>query len=293
MRSSRSLPGNTDQIAAIPDLPGERAGTSQNDPAGKSRDRHAEKRWHGTAFTTAGLGVYPQKLILVASSGRMLGIFMFCETLAGKEQPPGRTGMRLAYNITLLLKEWNKKGSSMFRRSMRRTLRLNEVGRLPPALLFANQVMASARPAEAVLIFEQFANGALACNGPRAACFFFQAAQAHLLAGRAPEAPAHFRQGLALLSGRAQSGRMYAAGSRSVDELTARSRPAEVEQVRRLLKPDPTGGRAPESGAKGPARVLPATSPCCEARLHSRAVEWVDGLIAERPYCGSAVRVPA
>jgi len=75
-----------------------------------------------------------------------------------------------------------------------------EVGAIPPALRRANQLMASGQYVEAAGIFEQFANGTLSRNGPRAPWFFLLAGHARILAGQVPAGMEHIQSGLALFA---------------------------------------------------------------------------------------------
>jgi hypothetical protein len=180
----------------------------------------------------------------------------------------------------------------MFRRSFGRPLRRVQVGSIPPALQRANQLMVSGHYAEAAGIFEQFANGALARNGPRAPWFFLRAGQARLLAGQVPPGMAHLQQGLSLFAGRGQFQRLSHAGMRFVAELTARGLTAEAKQIENYIKTTLPPGFVPAPGTGGGKTrpVLPTKCPGCGGPLHSDEVEWADELTAECPYCGSAVR---
>ncbi len=180
----------------------------------------------------------------------------------------------------------------MFRRPLGRPFRRIQVGSIPPALQRANQLMASGQYTLAADIFEQFANGALARNGPRAPWFFLQAGQARLLAGLVPAGMAHLQQGLALFAGRGQFQRLYYAGMRFTTELKARGLTAEAEQIENYVKTTLPAGfaLAPTRGLEKPRPVLPTACPGCGGPLRSDEVEWVDAVTAECPYCGSAVR---
>lgn len=176
----------------------------------------------------------------------------------------------------------------MFRRPFRRV----QVGSIPPALQRANQLMGSGQYAEAAVIFEQFANGALSRNGPRAAWFFLQAGQARLMAGQVPAGMAHIQKGLGLFAGRGQFQRMYHAGMRFTAELKARGLVAEAKQIDDYLKTSLPVGFVPGAGAGvgKPKPILPTNCPGCGGPIRSDEVEWADELTAECPYCGSAVR---
>ena len=167
-----------------------------------------------------------------------------------------------------------------------------EVGSVPPALQRANRLMASGKYIEAASIFEQFASGALARNGPRAPWFFLQAGQARLLAGQVPAGMAHIQQGLALFAGRGRFQRLYHAGMRFVAELNARGLPSEAKQIEDYLKTTLPAGFVPgtATGAGKPRPVLPTNCPGCGGPIRSDEVEWADELTAECPYCASAVR---
>jgi hypothetical protein len=180
----------------------------------------------------------------------------------------------------------------MFRRPFRRALRRVQVGSIPPALQRANQLMASGQYSEAAGIFEQFARGAQARNGPRAAWFFLQAGQARLQAGQVQEGMTHLQRGLSLFAGRGQFQRLYHAGKRFVAELKARGLTAEAQQIEATLTVNlPVGFvPGPGSGAEKSMPLLPTNCPGCGGNLRSDEVEWVDELTAECPYCGSAVR---
>jgi hypothetical protein len=180
----------------------------------------------------------------------------------------------------------------MFRRSFRPPIRRVQVGSIPPALQRANTLMASGKYDEAAGIFEQFARGALARNGPRAPWFFLQAGQARLLAGQPSVGIVHIQQGLSLFASRGQFQRLYQAGTRVVTELKAHSLTAEAQQIEQYLKATLPAGFVPESGSspEKPKPVLPTNCPGCGGPIRSDEVEWVDELTAECPYCGSSVR---
>ena len=180
----------------------------------------------------------------------------------------------------------------MFRRPLGRPLRRAMVGNIPPALQRANQLMAAGQYSGAAEIFEQFARGALARNGPRAPWFFLQAGHARILAGQVPVGMADFQQGLSLFAARGQFQKLYRAGMRFVAELRARGLTAEAKQIEDYLKTTlPAGFTAePGSGRGKPKPVLPTNCPGCGGPIRSDEVEWADDVTAECPYCGSAVR---
>jgi hypothetical protein len=180
----------------------------------------------------------------------------------------------------------------MFRRPLRRAIRSAQMGSIPPALQRANQLLASGNYVEAASIFEQFANGALARNGPRAPWFFLQAGHARLLAGQTAVGMAHIQQGLSLLAARGQFQRLHHAGTRFVAECKARGLNGEAKQIEDyLMKTLPEGFTpGPGTGAEKPRPVLPTNCPGCGGPIRSDEVEWADEITAECPYCGSAVR---
>jgi hypothetical protein len=180
----------------------------------------------------------------------------------------------------------------MFRRSFGRPVRRPMIGNIPPALQRANQLMAASQYEAAAEIFEQFARGALARNGPRAPWFFLQAGQARLQAGQVPAGMAHLQQGLSLFVARGQFQKLYTAGMRFVAELKARGLSAEAKQIEDYLKTTlPAGFTAgPGTGMEKPKPVLPTNCHGCGGPIRSDEVEWVDEVTAECPYCGSAVR---
>jgi hypothetical protein len=180
----------------------------------------------------------------------------------------------------------------MFRRSLGRPVRRAMAGNIPPALQRANQLMAGGQYAAAAEIFEQFARGALARNGPRAPWFFLQAGHARILAGQVPVGMTHLQQGLSLFAMRGQFQRLYHAGMRFVTELKARSLSAEAKQIEDYLKTTLPAGFAagPGTGAEKPKPILPTNCHGCGGPIRSDEVEWVDDVTAECPYCGSAIR---
>jgi len=180
----------------------------------------------------------------------------------------------------------------MFRRPIGRPLRRVQVGSIPPALQRANRLMASGDYAEAAGIFEQFANGAMVRNGPRAPWFFLQAGQARILAGQPSAGSAQIKQGLALFAQRGQVQKLYHAGMRALTELKAHGMTAEAQQVEQYLKSALPEGFTPGSAmeAQKPKPVLPTNCPACGGTIRSDEVEWVDEVTAECPYCGSSVR---
>jgi hypothetical protein len=179
----------------------------------------------------------------------------------------------------------------MFRRPLGRPMRRAMIGDVPPALQHANQLMVSGRYMEAAEIFEQFARGAQARNGPRAPWFFLEAGQARLAAGQTPVAMGHFQQGLAIFAARGQAQKLNNAGMRVVTALKSRSLTAEAAQIEAYLKSVlPSGMQGGGTAVAQTPRVLPTHCPGCGGPLHSDEVEWTDALTAECPYCGSAVR---
>jgi hypothetical protein len=181
----------------------------------------------------------------------------------------------------------------MFRQPFGRSPLRGQVGNIPPALRRANLLMTTGQYVEAAEIFEQFAKGAQARNGPRAPWFFLQAGQARLLAGQVPAGIAHIQQGLGFFSQRGQFQRLYHAGMRFETELKVRNLATESQQIEDYLKATLPSGFVPAPGASlgKPKPVLPTACPGCGAPLRSDEVEWADELTAECPYCGSTVRV--
>ncbi|HTX91331.1 MAG TPA: hypothetical protein VMC09_08945 [Anaerolineales bacterium] len=175
----------------------------------------------------------------------------------------------------------------MFRRPLRRAL----IGNIPPALQRANQLMAAGKYAEAAEIFEQFARGAQARNGPRAPWFFLEAGQARLQAGQPVVALAHFQQGLSIFAARGQVQKLYNSGMRVITALKAHNLPGEAAKIEEYLKTAlPAGFRGGAAAGAQKPRVLPTACPGCGGPLRSDEVEWADELTAECPYCGSAIR---
>ena len=180
----------------------------------------------------------------------------------------------------------------MFRRPLGRSIRRIQVGSIPPALQRANQLMASGQYVEAAVIFENFANGALTRNGPRAPWFFLQAGQARLQAGQVPAGMAHLQHGLSLFAMVGRFQRLYHAGMRFLAELKVRGLTAEAKQIEDYFKTTLPAGFVPipETGVEKHKALLPTNCPGCGGPIRSDEVEWADELTAECPYCGSAVR---
>lgn len=180
----------------------------------------------------------------------------------------------------------------MFRRPFARPFRRALAGKIPPALQRANQMMAAGQYAQAADIFERFARGALARNGPRAPWFFLQAGQARILAGQIPAGMAHLQQGLSLFAARGHWQKLHNGGMRLVRELNAHGLTAEAKQIEDTLKAILPGGfvAGPGTSAEKPKPTLPTNCPGCGGPIHSDEVEWTDDATAECPYCGSAVR---
>ncbi len=180
----------------------------------------------------------------------------------------------------------------MFRRPFARPIRHGPAGEIPPALQRANQLMAAGQYAQAAEIFEQFAQRALARNGPRAPWFFLQAGQARLLAGETQAGMAHLRQGLALFATRGQWAKFLQSGTRLISELYSRGSAAEAKQIEDYIQATLPPGLAAGLGigAEKTRPILPTNCPGCGGPLRSDEVEWVDEVTAECPYCGSAVR---
>lgn len=180
----------------------------------------------------------------------------------------------------------------MFRGPLGRPIRRAIAGRVPPALQRANRLMAGGQFEAAAEIFEQFANGAAARNGPRAPWFFLQAGNARILAGQVQAGMIHLRQGLTLLAGRGQFQRLAHAGMRFVTELKARGLTTEAQEIEVYLKSVlPAGYTARTEPVMEQAKhILPTNCPGCGGPIRSDEVEWVDDVTAECPYCGSTVR---
>jgi hypothetical protein len=161
---------------------------------------------------------------------------------------------------------------------------------IPPALQRANQLMASGQYAPAAEIYEQFAQGAVRRNGPRAPWFLLQAGRARILAGQIPAGMMHIRQGLSIFAGTGQWGALQKAGMSWVAELNERGLHAEAGEITKYLESTlPAGVRAPEP-VSSRETLLPTKCPSCGAPIRSDEVEWADDATAECPYCGSAVR---
>lgn len=180
----------------------------------------------------------------------------------------------------------------MFRRPVGKPMRRAMVGNVPPALRRANQLMADSQYAAAAEIFEQFALGAQARNGPRAPWFFLQAGHARIQAGQIPMGMAHIRQGLSALAMRGQPQRLYRAGMRFVTELKAHNLTTQAKEIEDYLKSSLPAGFAPGAGATAgkPKPILPTNCQGCGGPIRSDEVDWVDDVTAECPYCGSSVR---
>ena len=180
----------------------------------------------------------------------------------------------------------------MFRTPFGRPLRRVQVGSITPALQRANQLMASGHYTEAVGLLEQFANGILACNGPRAPWFSLQAGQANILAGQVPQGVAHIHMRLSLFAARGQTQRRYHTGLRFVSEIKARGLTAEATQIEGYIKTTLPAGSLPElgTGMGKPKPALPTVYPGCGGLIRSDKVECADELTAECPYCASSVR---
>jgi hypothetical protein len=180
----------------------------------------------------------------------------------------------------------------MFRRPAGRPMRRAMIANVPPALRRANQLMAGGQYTAAAEIFEQFASGAQARNGPRAPWFFLQAGHARIMAGQVPAGMTHIRQGLSLFALRGQPQRLYHAGMRFVTELKAHNLAAESNEIEAYLKSSLPANFVPASGVTvgKPKPVLPTNCSGCGGPIRSDEVDWVDDVTAECPYCGSAVR---
>jgi len=180
----------------------------------------------------------------------------------------------------------------MFRRPLGRPVRRVMPVNIPPALQRANQLMAAGQYVAAAEIFEQFARGALARNGPRAPWFFLQAGHCRIQAGQIPAGMAHLQQGLSLFAARGQFQKLYHAGMRFVTELKARNLSVEAKQIEDYLKVSLPAGFVAGAGteAQKPKAILPTNCHGCGGPIRSDEVEWVDDVTAECPYCGSAVR---
>ena len=181
----------------------------------------------------------------------------------------------------------------MLRRPLRQPGRGPMAGNIPPALQRANRLMAAGQYDEAAGIFERFATGAVARNGPRAPWFLLQAGHARILAGQVPDGMIHVQKGLVLLASRGRVQQFYRATMRFVTELKARGLTDEAKQIEDYLNVTlPAGfipGPVPIAGS-GKPRVLPTNCPGCGGPIRSGEVEWTDEITAECPYCGNAIR---
>jgi len=181
----------------------------------------------------------------------------------------------------------------MFRRPLGRPVRPAMQANVPPALQKANQLMSTGQYEAAAEVFERFAEGAVARNGPRAPWVLLRAGQARLLAGQVLAALAHFRHGLSLLATKGQLQQFAGAGNRIVLELKARGLSAQATEIEDYLKSTLSAGFAsvPPAATSEKKKLLPTACPGCGGPLRSDEAEWVDEVTAECPYCGSQVRV--
>jgi endogenous inhibitor of DNA gyrase (YacG/DUF329 family) len=178
----------------------------------------------------------------------------------------------------------------MFRRPFVRPLRRALRPTIPPALMRANELLASGNYPAAAEAYEQLARGAQTRGLPHDAQLFLQAGRCHILAGQVPAGMADLKQGLTLLAGRGNWMRLQNAGQRAANELRSRGLTAEAAEIEALVAQTlPAGFVAAAAGAVR-SRILPTNCPACGAPLHADEVEWSDEVTAECPYCGAAVR---
>jgi len=178
----------------------------------------------------------------------------------------------------------------MFRRPFVRPLRRALRPHIPPALMRANELLASGNYPAAAQAYEQLARGAQTRGLPHDAQLFLQAGRCHILAGQVPAGMTALKQGLTILAGRGNWMRLQKAGARAVNELRARGLTSEAAEIEALLKSLLPSGFESQAPAAAPKRLLPTHCPSCGAPILSDEVEWADEATAECPYCGGAVR---
>jgi hypothetical protein len=164
---------------------------------------------------------------------------------------------------------------------------------IPPALRRANELMAIGDYPGAAQAFEELARGAVARNGPRAPILLIQAGHMRILAGQVPAGMLHLRQGLGLFATRGQWQPLYNNSQRMIRELNSRGLTEQAGQIAAILKAGLPAGFVPASTAAASQKappVLPTNCPGCGGPLHADEIEWSDGITAQCPYCGSAVR---
>lgn len=161
---------------------------------------------------------------------------------------------------------------------------------IPPALMRANELLASGDFPAAAEAYEQLARGAQARGLPHDAQLFLQAGHCRLLAGQIPAAMANLKQGLSLLAGRGNWRRLHMAARRAAADLQSRGLTAEAAEIEAFLNQTIPSGVGVGFERPSRARRLPTKCPACGAPLHADEVEWEDELTAACPYCGSAVR---
>ncbi len=178
------------------------------------------------------------------------------------------------------------------RRPFVRPFRRAVMPAIPPALMRANELLASGNYPAAAEAYEQLARGAQTRGLPHDAQLFLQAGRCRILAGQIPAGMTDLKQGLAILAARGRWPRLLNAARRAAADLNARGLTAEAAEIEAWLKQTLPAGFAESPAVAAPARprLLPTACPACGAPLHADEVEWSDEFTAECPYCGGAVR---
>jgi hypothetical protein len=178
----------------------------------------------------------------------------------------------------------------MFRRPFVRPLRRALRPTIPPALMRANELLASGNYLAAAEAYEQLARGAQTRGLPHDAQLFLQAGRCRILSGQVPAGMADLKQGLTLLAGRGNWERLRNAGQRAANELRSRGLTAEAAEIEAFLAQTLPSGFVAGAASPARSRILPTNCLACGAPLHADEVEWSDDITAECPYCGAAVR---
>lgn len=163
--------------------------------------------------------------------------------------------------------------------------------KVSPAVVAANQLLASGDFAGAAQAFEKLARGAQQRGLPAAGRFFMRAGEAWLMAGQSQTSLPLIKDGIATLAAAGRVDPLTRIGSRIVRTLNEKGLSAQAAEITALLRQH-IPGFSLTPNAPGPAgrAPLPPNCPGCGAPLRPDDVEWRDASTAECDYCGSLIQ---
>jgi hypothetical protein len=153
----------------------------------------------------------------------------------------------------------------------------------------AHELMTKGKHAEAAVIFDELAAGALKRNLPRAPQLFLQAGRAWIEAGETKRGIAKLKDGLKLMENMKQFRRLPIVSQRVIAELRDRGFTKQANEIEAEIKNTlATHGLsfAPVPGAMGKPR-LPAKCPYCGGNVLPNELEWIEERYPTCTYCGS------